>query len=294
MIQFFYDRENRLSDLRQRAASRRTHQRTRCTTRKHCSIVVYIFSLRSGSSGISREEYLNTSVWADHHHLHHEQPWVVSAMQSFHDKQLKWEHRLCSVCHEVWPTRACLDHSQATFVCSRCKRDKQEPKKISAQNDMIPCEVPPSLQGLSQVEEMLIARACPIMTVYRKHGGQRGYKGHVLNLPQDIQDFLNRLPPKVSDLLLRRSGENNTHSDLRVRRHTVLTALQWLHQNNPFYSDIVIDLVSIRQLPDDGIPSELLTVDDVDDITDSEEEDANAHSHSFLPLPRRNQLKPMQ
>ena len=31
-----------------------------------------------------------------------------------------------------------------------------------------------------------------------------------------------------------------------------------------------------------------MTVDDVDDITDSEEgEDTNTHSHSFLPLPRR-------
>ena len=36
---------------------------------------------------------------------------------------------------------------------------------------MIPQEVPPSLQGLSQVEEMLMARAYPIMTVYHKHGG---------------------------------------------------------------------------------------------------------------------------
>ena len=46
--------------------------------------------------------------------------------------------------------------------------------------------------------------------------------------------------------------------------------------------------MSIRQLPDNGIPSELLTMDDVDDITDSDEgEEANAHSHSFLPLPRR-------
>ncbi len=66
---------------------------------------------------------------------------------------------------------------------------------------MIPRQAPPCLLGLSQVEEMLIARACPIMCVYRKHGGQRGYRGHVLNLPQDIQQFLNSLPPNVSDCL---------------------------------------------------------------------------------------------
>ena len=48
---------------------------------------------------------------------------------------------------------------------------------------------------------------CPIMRVYRKHGGQRGYKGHVLNLPQDVQSFLNRLPAQVADLpVVRRHG----------------------------------------------------------------------------------------
>ena len=28
------------------------------------------------------------------------------------------------------------------------------------------------LQGLTEIEEMLIARDCPIICVYRKHGGQ--------------------------------------------------------------------------------------------------------------------------
>ena len=54
---------------------------------------------------------------------------------------------------------------------------------------MIPGIVPPQLEELIQIEEILIARVCPIMSIYRKHGGQRGYKGHVLNLPQDIQSF---------------------------------------------------------------------------------------------------------
>ena len=40
------------------------------------------------------------------------------------------------------------------------------------------------------------------MSIYRKHGGQRGYKGHVLNLPQDIHGFLNSLPANVTDLLI--------------------------------------------------------------------------------------------
>ena len=56
--------------------------------------------------------------------------------------------------------------------------------------------VPSCLQQLSQVEEMLLANACPIMSVYWKHGGQRGYKGRVLNMPQDVQiaNFSNSSP----------------------------------------------------------------------------------------------------
>lgn len=65
---------------------------------------------------------------------------------------------------------------------------------------MDPSHVPECLEGMTQIEEMLIARATPIMTVYHKHGGQRGYSGHVLNLPQNIQEFVNKLPNNVRTL----------------------------------------------------------------------------------------------
>ena len=37
---------------------------------------------------------------------------------------------------------------------------------------MDPGSVPAELQSLSEVEELLIARAFPIMSIYRKHGYQ--------------------------------------------------------------------------------------------------------------------------
>ena len=57
------------------------------------------------------------------------------------------------------------------------------------------------LQGLSQVEEMLISSVIPIMSIYRLPHGQYGYKGHVINLPQDITTFATSLPrlPKELD-----------------------------------------------------------------------------------------------
>ena len=46
--------------------------------------------------------------------------------------------------------------------------------------EMDPGIVPPQLEGLTQIEEMLIARLCPIMSVYRKHGGHRGTRAMYL------------------------------------------------------------------------------------------------------------------
>ena len=122
---------------------------------------------------------------------------------------------------------------------------------------MHPGDVPSCLQGLTQVEEMLIARACPIMCIYRKHGGQRGYKGHVVNLPQNIQGFLDTLPSYVNDLpilIVRRQGTESTHADFRVRRSRVLSAILWLKQTNICYRDITINYNSLRQLPEDAVP----------------------------------------
>ena len=72
---------------------------------------------------------------------------------------------------------------------------------------------------------------CMPYNVYHKCGGQQGYKGHVLNLPQDFQGFIHHLPQNINDLpflLLCCNGDNSTHIDLQVRRHVVMQALQWL------------------------------------------------------------------
>ena len=98
----------------------------------------------------------------------------------------------------------------------RCKRDK---KKFSRQNNLIPIAVPYELQRLTQVEEMLIARALPIMRAYRKLGGQRGYKGHCINLPQHVEELatsLPRYPKDLSVIIVKMKGKNNSYKDLSV------------------------------------------------------------------------------
>ena len=64
------------------------------------------------------------------------------------------------------------------------------------------------------------------MCIYHKHGGHRGYKGHVVNLPQDIQGFLDKVPRSVNQLpilIVRRQGMNNTHADFKARRQRVIS-----------------------------------------------------------------------
>ena len=56
------------------------------------------------------------------------------------------------------------------------------------------------LQGLTQVEEMLISAIMPIMSIYRLPHGQYGYSGHVINLPQDVASFATSLPRLPSEL----------------------------------------------------------------------------------------------
>ena len=66
--------------------------------------------------------------------------------------------------------------------------------KFSADNNMDPRDIPEELQDLTEIEEMLIARAFTVMSIYRLCGGQYGYRGNVVNFPQDICEFATWLP----------------------------------------------------------------------------------------------------
>ena len=93
-------------------------------------------------------------------------------MAKFHSSINSLEHRKCVTCKKAWPTKQGL--TLARFKCLRCKGDKGNPKLYSQENDMDPGVLPLEPQCLTDIEEMLIARACSIMCVYRKHGGPTG------------------------------------------------------------------------------------------------------------------------
>jgi hypothetical protein len=64
--------------------------------------------------------------------------------------------------------------------CRRCYNDKTDPKKFSTENNMNPGDLPKELQGLTEIEEMLIAQIFPIISVYCLRGGQYSYRGNVI------------------------------------------------------------------------------------------------------------------
>ena len=129
---------------------------------------------------------------------------------------------------------------------------------------MIPSPVPTQLQNLTQVEEMLIAHALPIMRVYIRPCGQRGYSGHCVNLPQNLQELaksLPRYPKDLSVIIVKVKGKDNSFKDVTVRREKVHNALLWLVQNNPHYAELEINEDALNLLPENGTPADLTTVD---------------------------------
>ncbi len=96
-------------------------------------------------------------------------------------------------------------------------------------------------KGLTQVEELLISRIQPVMSIYCLPHGQYEYSNHILNLPQDVTTFINTLPANLDVIIVRKEGAVDSHKDFKVRRLVVLRALQWLIENNIYYHDVTID-----------------------------------------------------
>ena len=253
---------------------------------------------------LNQQDYLNMFDNTNNGNIE-EQCWAKANINKFH-KSVQYIVSQCTVCQEAWPLKS---KARPNYICSRCCRDKKLPKKFSQENSMIPSSVPHELQNLTQIEEMLIARVLPIMRVYIKPGGQRGYSGHCINLPQKVKELATSLPRYPKDLaviIVKVKGRDNTFKDVTVRKQKVHDALVWLINNNPYYSEVTINVDGLNSLPENGVPSHLTTVEtdhDVvsDDIcstdlgppTDNPSEDIvynnSTEMSSFLPVGEQQQ-----
>ena len=138
---------------------------------------------------------------------------------------------------------------------------------------------------------MLISAVIPIMTIYRLPHGQYGYRGHVINLPQDLTTFatsLPRLPKELDILIVRKEGPDCTHRDFRVRKSVVLGALLWLKHHNKYYRNVNIDYDSLSELPEDGNLSGLTGIKTSRNVEEDRpllENDENSYdAESFVPI----------
>lgn len=155
-------------------------------------------------------------------------------------------------------------------VCHRCflrDTDKRKrpvtPSLMSAANNMDPGTVPSHLPELTQVEEMVIARAHVQMMVKRVRGHQYQYTGHCVSFLQDIVQTVDVLPtlPQELDIVLLRPPDQHANElryqrqfqrDFRVRRHYVLAWLRFLRANHPDYRYVTISTDRLTALPADG------------------------------------------
>lgn len=101
--------------------------------------------------------------------------------------------------------------------------------------------------------------------------GQKAYKGHVITLPQDVQqlaDVLPRCPKDLPVIVFTVNGKNNCSEDFIVRLKKVSDALYWLtgvekhgEPNNFLYKDVRISKENLTQLPENGVLSNVLKVE---------------------------------
>jgi hypothetical protein len=116
---------------------------------------------------------------------------------------------------------------------------------------MDPGEMPDGLQPLTQVEEMLIARAHVQMVMKHVRGHQFHYSGHTVTFLQDIVKFSSSLPllPEDLDIVMLKPPTATADlarfrlqfsRDMKVRRGVVLAWLRHLKQT-------IVILLSIKK-----------------------------------------------
>ena len=175
-------------------------------------------------------------------------------------------------------------------VCGSCRaelsKEKTLPPKFSLANNLWIGRVPWELRKLTFPEQLLIAHVYPrvfVFKLYPKSTGytpapanlQRGMRGNVssydLNVDAVTAMLDGKLMPRPMTILsslisvtyigVGKLPKNWLRSTFRVRREAVAAALAWLKANNPkYYGDITISTDALRQLPDDDVPDEILSI----------------------------------
>lgn len=147
------------------------------------------------------------------------------------------------------------------YVCKHCRSDldNEMVPKFSPVHGFLFGECPEELKVLNKHELRLCSKVLPFVSLSRSYGhsGQYFAKGHVMNLRQDVQEVVKLLPrsPHSAGIVLGKRSHDGARA-FEFRPALIRAALEWLRQNNKYYSDITIDetqlaaLQSPQQLPE--------------------------------------------
>lgn len=126
-------------------------------------------------------------------------------------------------------------------------------------------------KALARVHVSVQVMKCRLLPQWRvdKFYPQRKLRGNIITFPMDPTAVLQRLP--IAPTILRDlvkvvfvTKQNISKADLCklkfcfVRRRILETVLKWLVANNPLYSDVELDLVSLALYPEEGVVSDIL------------------------------------
>ena len=164
-------------------------------------------------------------------------------------------------------------------LCIGCDTSLRRNKvpKFSASNHVnttLCQEYPPELEGLTYIEECVIALAHPIGAIIKLTSGgrsagieYRGSRGHFITFKQDPSQLLTILPSSPLDLYkhvtiswagMSKPTPENLMAFCRIEKARVLRALVWLVENNVLYRNVTIDYELIESWEARFVPEVLV------------------------------------
>ncbi|XP_071476043.1 uncharacterized protein [Diadema antillarum] len=173
------------------------------------------------------------------------------------------------------------------WICYTCHRKLlagNMPAEAS-RNNLELHAIPVELQILNQLETHLIALNIPFMKILNlPKGGQYGVHGPAVCVPSRTDETVKILPRAETDdqfirvKLKRKLSYKGYYEYQFVKKKNVLAALEYLKQNNKWYSDIAIDNEWSSDLSEKNIQATCVkpldsseTNDDDDDVEDDQD-----------------------